>query len=51
MKKQEKYKLQDLTERILKCAYSIHPELGFGFLESVYEKSFCIELDSKRKFK
>jgi len=33
-----------LTEKIIKCAYAVHNVLGFGFLEKVYENSMVIEL-------
>lgn len=33
-----------LTEKIIGCAYRVYNQLGFGFLESVYEKSLLIEL-------
>ena len=35
---------KELTEKIISCAYKVYNELGFGFLESVYEKSLMIEL-------
>jgi GxxExxY protein len=35
---------QTLTRKIIGCAYRVFNELGFGFLESVYEKSMLIEL-------
>ena len=34
----------ELTERIIGCAYDVYNTLGAGFLESVYERSFLIEL-------
>lgn len=34
----------DLTSVIIGCAYKVYNTLGFGFLESVYEKSLLIEL-------
>jgi len=37
-------KYADLTERIIGCAYRVHNRMGFGFLESVYEKCLLIEL-------
>ncbi|MFH1575066.1 MAG: GxxExxY protein [Acidobacteriota bacterium] len=33
-----------LTERIIGCAYRVYNRMGFGFLESVYEKCLLIEL-------
>jgi len=35
---------QNLTERIIGCAYRVYNKMGFGFLESVYEKCLLIEL-------
>ncbi len=35
---------KELTEKILGCAYRVYNEMGFGFLESVYEKCMLIEL-------
>ncbi len=35
---------QNITEQIIKCAYKVYNTLGFGYLESVYEKSIIIEL-------
>jgi len=35
---------EDLTEKIIGCAYNVYNRLGFGFLESVYEKSLLIEM-------
>ena len=32
------------TEKIIGCAYKVFKQLGFGFLESVYENSLLIEL-------
>ena len=34
-----------LTERIIGCAYRVYNQMGFGFLESVYEKCMLIELN------
>ena len=34
-----------ITEKIIKCAYKVYNTLGFGYLESVYEKSIIIELN------
>ena len=35
---------RDLTEKIIGCAYAVYNKMGFGFLESVYEKCLLIEL-------
>jgi GxxExxY protein len=32
------------TEKIIGCAYRVYNKMGFGFLESVYEKCMLIEL-------
>ena len=33
-----------MTEKIIGCAYRVYNKMGFGFLESVYEKCILIEL-------
>ena len=35
---------RELTETIIGCAYRVYNAMGFGFLESVYEKCLLIEL-------
>ena len=35
---------KELTEKIIGCAYEVYNKMGFGFLESVYEKCLRIEL-------
>ncbi len=35
---------KDVTETIIGCAYRVYNKMGFGFLESVYEKCLLIEL-------
>jgi len=40
----EPMQYEDLTERIIGCAYRVHNKMGFGYLESVYEKCLMIEL-------
>jgi len=37
-------KNQEITEKIIGCAYRVYNTMGFGFLESVYEKCMLIEL-------
>ena len=35
---------KELTEKIVGCAYRVYNKMGFGYLESVYEKCMLIEL-------
>jgi GxxExxY protein len=35
----------DLTQKIIGCAYKVHNTLGPGFLEKVYENALRIELE------
>ena len=35
---------REITETIIGCAYRVYNKMGFGFLESVYEKCLLIEL-------
>ena len=44
-----KYKYEEITSQIINAAYTVHNELGFGFLEKVYHNSLVIEL-RKRSF-
>jgi GxxExxY protein len=37
-------KYKELTEKIIGCAYKVYNRMGYGFLESVYEKCLLIEL-------
>ena len=36
---------EELTEQIIGCAFQVYNKMGFGFLESVYEKCLLIELE------
>ena len=38
-------KVDDLTRKIIGCAYKVHNALGPGFLEKVYENALRIELE------
>ncbi len=40
----EPYPEQDLTEKILQCAFAVHNTLGAGFLERVYANALAVEL-------
>ncbi len=44
---EEKYQYSDLTSNIINCFYKVYNELGYGFLEKVYENALKIELESK----
>ena len=49
------YKHQEITDVILRCFYEVYNELGYGFLESVYEEALhtvlCeAGLEAKRQF-
>ena len=35
---------EKVTETVIGCAYRVYNKMGFGFLESVYEKCLLIEL-------
>ena len=35
---------KELTDMIIKAFYVVYNELGYGFLESIYEKAMLIEL-------
>ena len=37
------YKHKNLTEKIIKIFYRVYNELGYGFLEKVYENAMMIE--------
>lgn len=38
---------RDLTDRIISVFYDVYNELGYGFLEKVYQNSLYIELKSR----
>jgi GxxExxY protein len=40
------YLHENLTEKIIKAFYNIYNELGYGFLENVYENSLIVELEA-----
>lgn len=37
---------KEITDKIIKAFYKVYNELGFGFLEKVYENALFIELES-----
>jgi GxxExxY protein len=40
-----RYTHSDVTDRIIHVYYDVYNELGYGFLESVYESAMCKALD------
>jgi len=46
-KKTEEYKHQELTGKIICCAFEVQNNLGCGFFEKVYQKALLYELKSK----
>jgi len=44
---EEPYLYKDLTSTIISCFYKVYNNLGYGFLEKVYENALKIELESK----
>jgi len=38
------FKYKELTEQVIRAAYTVHNVLGCGFLEKVYENALTIEL-------
>jgi len=47
MKPRERLEHEDLTDKIIGCAIEVHKKLGPGFLESIYENAFIIELQKQ----
>lgn len=40
----DNFRHSDLTKKIIKAYYNVYNNLGYGFLEKVYEKAMIIEL-------
>ena len=38
---------EQLVTTVMDCAFSIHRGLGPGFKEKIYQRAFCLELDSR----
>jgi len=43
----DNYIHSELTDKIIGCAYDVYNQLGFGFLEKVYENAMMIKLPQK----
>lgn len=38
---------EDITDKVIGSFYDVYNELGYGFLESVYESAMCVALREK----
>ncbi|MDA3893125.1 MAG: GxxExxY protein [Salinivirgaceae bacterium] len=38
---------KEITDKIINCFYTVYNELGYGFLEKVYENALKIELENE----
>ncbi len=47
MENTEELKFKELTEQIIRKFYQVYNELGFGFLEKVYQNALYLELLSE----
>ena len=43
----EEYKHKELTNKIIQAFYCVYNELGFGFLENVYQNALYFELKNR----
>ena len=43
----EKFKYKEVTDKIIQAFYNVYNELGFGFLENVYQNALYFELLDK----
>src|SRR5947209_125013 len=41
------YKYSEITEKVIGIFYEVYNDLGFGFLESLYEEAMAVVLKSK----
>src|ERR1700729_2702897 len=44
---ERRYKYSELTEQIIGIFYEVYNELGFGFLEKVYEEAMALALKER----
>ncbi len=40
----EEYLYKNLTHKIIGAAFEVYKELGYGFLEKIYQRAFILEL-------
>jgi GxxExxY protein len=43
----DNYMHSELTDKIINCAYDVYNQLGYGFMEMVYENAMMIKLPQK----
>jgi GxxExxY protein len=43
----DNYMHSELTDKIIGCAYDVYNQLGYGFMEKVYENAMMIKLPQK----
>ncbi len=43
----DNYIHSELTDKIIGCAYDVYNQLGYGFMEKVYENAMMIKLPQK----
>jgi GxxExxY protein len=41
------YAHSEITDKIIGCAYDVYNQLGFGFMEKVYENAMMVKLPQK----
>jgi GxxExxY protein len=51
MSTDRKYFHNELTDRVIRSFYSVYNELGFGFLENVYQNAMFFELKKNQSLK
>jgi len=39
--------IEAVVEKVLGCAFTVHRELGPGFVESIYHRAMCLELEAQ----
>src|SRR5438270_1367070 len=44
---QQEFKHSEVTERLIGIFFEVYNELGYGFLDSVYEEAYCLVLTSQ----
>jgi len=42
------YKHKELTDQIIQAFYDVYNELGYGFLENVYQNALYFELQNRK---